>query len=570
MPLKYKEKETIQSIIEPINFYTAMKKNFKFLSAAILGLGVVACSSPEKMAEMAENVTVKCEPVVLEVVAGKINTTVAVTYPADYFHPKAILEVTPVIVYEGGEAKMEPFFYQGEKVIDNYKVVPSAGSTVTEKLSFAYVPGMEKSYLELRSVVKYKKKSVDLPTKKVADGANTTYMLVDKSGKVDLKADGYQEIIKQTAEGQILYTINSSVVRGSQLKSDSIKDFQAALDEIKANERKEIISTDIVAYASPDGGEKLNNKLSGKRSETAEKAFGKVTKKHEVDAPVNVKSIGQDWEGFKELVAQSDMEDKDLIIRVLSMYSDPAVREKEIKNMSAVYKTLAKEVLPELRRARFIANVEFTNYSNEELLKLIEENIDILDETALLRAASVAKNEDSKVEVYKKAIEKFNSDRAQYNLAVVYLNADKLSAAKSALAKVSEKDADYQNAMGVVALRENKLDEAAKYFKAAGNATATENLAVLDILNGKYTDAAAKLANAECCNNKALAYILTGQLDKAAASVKCECPQASYLKAIIAARQGKAADVKTNLEKASKDKKLAERAAKDIEFAQYR
>ena len=547
-----------------------MKKSFKSLSAAILGLAAVACSSPEKMAEMAENVSVQCDPAVLEVVAGKINATVTVTYPADYFHPKAILEVTPVLVYEGGEAKMEPFVYQGEKVVDNYKVVPSDGSTVTEKVSFDYVPGMEKSYLELRSVVKYKNKSAEFPTRKVADGANTTYMLVDKSGSLDYKADNYQEIIKQTAEGQILYTINSSVVRNSQLKSDSIKDFQAALDEIKANERKEIVSTDIVAYASPDGGEKLNTKLSGKRSETAEKAFGKVTKGHEVEAPVNVKSIGQDWEGFKELVAQSDLEDKDLIIRVLSMYSDPAVREKEIKNMSAVYKTLAKEILPELRRARFIANVEFTNYSNEELLDLIEENIDVLDEEALLRAASVAKNNDTKIAVYKKAVEKYSSARAQYNLAVAYLYSDKLADAKAALAKVSEKDADYQNAMGVVALSEGNYAEAAKCFNASGNESAKENLAVLDILNGKYTDAAAKLANSDCCGNKALAYILTGQLDKASAAIKCACPTSSYLKAVIAARQGNADAVKANLEKAGKDAKLAERAAKDIEFAQYR
>ena len=548
-----------------------MKKSFKFLSAAVLGLAAVACSSPEKMAEMAENVSVQCDPAVLEVVAGKINATVTVTYPADYFHPKAILEVTPVIVYEGGEAKMEPFVYQGEKVVDNYKVVPSDGSTVSEKVSFDYVPGMEKCYLELRSVVKYKNKSAEFPTRKVADGANTTYMLVDKSGKVDYKADNYQEIIKQTAEGQILYTINSSVVRNSQLKSDSIKDFQAAIDEIKGNERKEIVSTDIVAYASPDGGEELNSKLSGKRSETAEKAFGKVTKNHEVEAPVNVKSIGQDWEGFKDLVSKSDIEDKDLIIRVLSMYSDPAVREKEIKNMSAVYKTLAKEILPELRRARFIANVEFTNYSNEELLDLIESNIDVLDEEALLRAAAVAKSTDTKVTVYKKAIEKYGSTRAQYNLAVVYLNSDKLSDAKAALAKVSEKDADYQNAMGVVALREGNYAEAAKYFSAAGNQTSKENLAVLDILNGKYADAAAKLANATgCCHNKTLAYILAGQLDKAAASAKCASPSVSYLKAVIAARQGNANAVKENLRAAGKDSKLAERAAKDIEFAQYR
>ena len=544
-----------------------MKKGIKFLSAAILELAAVACGSPEKMADMAENVTVKCEPAVLEVIGGEINAEVAVTYPADYFHPKAILEVTPVIVYEGGEAKMEPFMFQGEKVQDNYQVVPVDGATITKKVNFQYVPGMEKCYLELRGTVKYKNKATDMPTKKVADGANTTYMLVCKKGKLDLKADNYQEIIKQTAEGQILYSINSSTVRNKELRSQSIKDFQAAIDEIKANERKNLVSTDVIAYASPDGKEDQNAKLSDNRSKSAEKAFGKVTKKHPVEGPVNVSSIAEDWEGFQELVAASDLEDKELIIRVLSMYSDPAVREKEIKNMSAVYSTLAKEVLPELRRARFIANVEYTNYTSEELLQLIEENIDVLDETAILRAATLVKDNDKKVALYKKAAEKFNSNAAQYNLAVTYLKMDKMADAKVALAKC-EKDADWNNAMGVVALRENNIDEASKYFAAAGNATAKENAAVISILKGDYKAAAAALANAKGYN-AALAQLLVGNYAPAAAS-KCECPQSAYLRAVAAARQGNAEAVKTNLEAAKKCEKLAERAAKDVEFAQYR
>ena len=544
-----------------------MKKGIKFLSAAILGLAAVACSSPEKMAEMAENVTVKCNPAVLEVVAGEINATVSVTYPEDYFHPKAILEVTPVIVYEGGEAKMEPFMFQGEKVKDNYQVVPSAGATVTKKVKFAYAPGMENCHLELRGVVSYKAKTIDMPTKKVADGANTTYMLICQKGKLDLKADNYQEIIKQTSEGQILYTINNSTVRNSELKSQSIKDFQAALDEIKANERKNLVSTDVVAYASPDGDIDLNDKLSGNRSKSAEKAFSKVTKKHPADAPVNVKSIGEDWEGFQELVAASNIEDKDLIIRVLSMYSDPAVREKEIKNMSAVYKTLAKEVLPALRRARFIANVEYTNYTSEELLKLIDENIDVLDETALLRAATLVKDNDQKVAIYKKAVEKYNSAAGQYNLAVTYLNMDKVADAKAALNKC-EKDADWNNAQGVIALRNGELEAAAKYFKAAANETAKENLAVVDVLNGKYADAAAKVAG-KTGYNAALIALLNGNCAPAAA-LTCDCPNSAYLRAVAAARQGNAEAVKANIEKASKCEKLAARAAKDIEFAQYR
>ena len=537
------------------------------MAAAIFGFAAIACSSPEKMAEMAEKVIVTSNPAVLEVVGGEIDATVTVTYPEDYFHPKAILEVTPVIVYEGGEAKHEPFMFQGEKVKNNYQVVPTEGATVTKKVSFNYVPGMEKCYLELRGVVKHKSKSVDMPSKKVADGANTTYMLVDKNGALDLKADNYQEVIKQTAEGQILYQINSSYVRNSELKSQSVKDYQAALNEILANERKTLVSTEVVAYASPDGKEDQNAKLSDNRSKSAEKAYNKVTKKIETNAPVNVTSIAEDWEGFQELVAASDLADKELIIRVLSMYSDPAVREKEIKNMSAVYSTLAKEVLPELRRARFIANVEYQNYTNEELLSLIEENIDVLDETALLRAATLVKKNEQKVDLYKKAAEKFNSKAAQYNMGVTYIKMNELKKAEAAL-EACEKDADWYNAMGVIALRNNNLDAAAEYFALSGNATSVKNAAVIDILDGEYEAAVAKLAGSVECN-AILAQILVGDYSNVS-KMTCKCPKAYYLRAVAAARQGNAEGVKTNLEKASKNEKLAARAAKDVELAQYR
>ena len=538
------------------------------MAMAIVAIAAVGCASPEKMAEMAESVTVTCDPSPLEVVAGKIDATVSVTYPADYFHKKAILEVTPVIVFDGGEAAMTPFMYQGEKVKDNYTVVSSDGQTVTEKVHFDYVEGMEACHLELRGVVIYKARTWDLPIKKVADGANTTYMLVGlggKAGHVAYKADNYQEVIPQTAEGQILYTINSADVRSRELKSESIKDFQAALDEIKANERKTLKGTEVVAYASPDGGESLNAKLSDKRSKSGAKAWTKVVKGKEVSDP-EIKSVGQDWEGFQELVAKSDIEDKDLIIRVLSMYSDPAVRESEIKNMSEVYTVLKKEVLPELRRARFIANVEYQNYTAEELLQLVDENSDVLDEEALLRSASLVKDLDAKEAIYKKAIDKYNSDRAQFNLGVVYLNQGHLNKAEKAFNKVETKDADLENAKGVIALRNGDIAAAEKAFIAAGN---TENQAVVDILNGKYEKAAAALKGTNSFN-EALADVLTGKLAEASAALKCQCPKSNYLRAIIAARQGKAADVKDYLAKAGECKALAARAEKDIEFAQYR
>lgn len=547
-----------------------MKKGFKLLAVAALGTAVAACSSAEKMADMAQNVIVKCNPEVLEAVAGSVDANISVTYPKDYFHPKAILEVTPVLVFQGGESRMPPLMYQGEKVKDNYKVVAKKGGTVNEKVHFDYLEGMEKSTLELRGVVRYRGKNIRIPVRKVADGVNTTYMLVSSEGMLPYKADDYQEIIKQSEEGQILYRIGSSEVRSKELKSKSISDFQAALDEIKANQRKTLVGTEVVAYASPDGSEALNKRLSDKRSQTADKAWSKVVKNHDVSDP-EIKSIGEDWEGFQELVQNSDIEDKDLILRVLSMYSDPSVRESEIRNMSSVYTELKSGILPELRRARFIANVEYKNYTPEELLKLVDENIDVLDEEALLRAAKLVKDKDSRVKLYNKAIDKYDSDRARFNLAVAQAEAGDLAKAASAFAKVKTKDADLQNAQGILALRRGDYAEASKCFKQAGSKLSAANQGVVDILTGNYSKAIENLKDAGgCTDNLALCYVLTGQLDKASEIMKCNCAKSNYLRAIIAARKGNASDVKKYLDiVAGKDKALAERAATDIEFAEY-
>ena len=542
-------------------------KGIKIFTAALLGVAMVACSNPKKMAEQAENVLVACQPETLEVVAGKVEVKVDVTYPADYFLPDVYFKVTPVVVYEGGEYKLDVLTYQGEKVKDNFKVVPTAGGVVSETLSFPFQEGMEKCYLELRGVVSKGNQSTDVPSKKAADGCNTTYQLVKKCGKVDYKADNYKEVIIENPEAQILYTIGSSEVRGAQLRGQSVKDFQAALKEAKENERKTITGVDVVAYASPDGGEELNSKLSDKRSGSANKVFGKVVKDKDVAAG-DVKSVGQDWEGFQELVAESNIEDKDLILRVLSMYSDPAVREKEIKNMSAVYKSLAKQVLPELRRARFIATVENKNFTAEELATLVEENIDVLDEEALLRAASLKEKDADKVAIYKKAVEKFSSARAQYNLAVALFKSGDKAAAKAELDKCA-KDADVNNLYGVLALNDNDLETAAQCFAASGNATSKKNAAVVDILKGDYSAAASKLSG-EKGFNAALAAILVKDYAAADSALEsCECEGCAYLKAIIAARQGNADAVKSNLDKAKKNEKLAARAAKDIEFAKF-
>lgn len=546
-----------------------MKRIFKIF--ALCGLVVAAASCSKSRAEqmkLAENVKVSCTPEVLALVGDKIPAEITVTYPAKYFHPKATLEVTPVLVYEGGEQAAQTFTYQGEKVKDNYTVVAYGGGTVKESVSFKYAKGVEKSYLELRSVAYYNGKPIEIPAIKVADGCNVTQMLATTGGEYEFKKDAYQDVIKESAEGQILYDYNSANVKNSQLRSSSVKELQAALEEIESDPRYTVTGTRVVAYASPEGGQEYNAKLSDKRAASAKKVWKKVTGGMEADN-LEIKSMGQDWEGFQEAVQKSDISDKELILRVLSMYSDPAVRESEIRNMSQVYTEINKNVFPELRRARFIADVDYQNFSEAELEELSRKAIDVLDEEALLRVAAKSDDPARKAELYKVAVKKFGSDRANFNLAVLALNDGKIDEAAKYLGAVKDADADVVNAKGVCELRKGNYDAAVKLFKQSGTTEAKANLGTLSLLEGKYSEAASELAGTGS-HNTAVAYILAGQLDKASAAITCNCPRSNYLRAIIAARKGNASDVAKYLEIAKKNPELKARAEKDVEFANYR
>lgn len=544
-----------------------MKKFTGFLALCAMVLAFASCSaSRAEQMKLAEKVSVSSNPEVLALVGDKIPADITVTFPAKYFYPAAILEVTPVLVYEGGEQVGKTFKYQGEKVKDNYRVIASnVDNSVTEKVAFEYVPGVEKSYLELRSVAYYKNKTIEIPAIKVADGCNVTQLFASTEGEYSFKKDNYKEVISESAEGQVMYDYNSATIKRSELRSDSVKELQAALDEIASDPRYTVTGTRVVAYASPEGGQQYNAKLSDKRAESAKKAWDKVTGGMKTD-DIQVKSMGQDWDGFKEAVQNSNIEDKELILRVLSMYSDPAVRESEIRNMSKVYTEINKNVFPELRRARFIADVNYKNFSDDELKELADKAVDVLDEEGLLRVASITSSADRKAELYKMAVSKFGSDRAQFNLAVLSLNAGKPDQAASLLKKVSKVDGDVNNALGVCELQKGNLDAAADFFRKAGTTEAKANLGTIDILKGNY-DAAVKNLEGTGSHNLAVAYILTNQLDKAEKSITCKCARSNYLRAVIAARRGNSSDVEKYLAQTGK---MKEKAEKDVEFADFR
>ena len=535
---------------------------------------VVAAACGKSRAEqmkLAEKVQIDCTPEVLALVGDKIPVSLTVTYPDGYFHPKATLQVTPVLVYSSGEEQKGPTFtYQGEKVLDNYKVVPKAGGTVREQFAFDYEEGVEQAHLELRGVAGYNGKEIAIPAVKVADGTIVTQLLASTHGTYSYKKDDYQAVIHEQTEGQVMYDYNSSTIKGSELRSQSIKELQAALAQIEADPRYTVTGTSVVAYASPEGGQEYNAKLSDNRAASAQKAWGQVTSDKNAPDNLEVRSIGQDWEGFREAVQKSDIEDKELILRVLSMYSDPAVRESEIKNMSKVYTEINKSVFPELRRARFITEMDYQNFSDEELVEMSRQAVDVLDEEGLLRVASITEDNARKEELYKKAVDKFGSDRARFNLAAMALDDQRPDAAAKYLNAIKTQDADVQNARGVVELQRGDRKAAADWFRKAGTPEAKANLGLLQLLDGNY-DAAAKQLEGSDGLNGAIASLLAGRLDEAEARVTCHCGRAEYVRAIIAARKGDAAGVRTHLANVeAKDKRLYEQSRTDVEFAKYR
>ena len=551
----------------------------KKLYLPLVALLVLAFSSCSKMGELSPDYFTT-NPEVLEAVGGKVPVTITGKFPEKYFKKNATVEVTPVLRWEGGEAKGQPATFQGEKVQGNDQTISyKAGGTYTMKASFDYVPEMAKSELYLDFKIKKGKKEYTIPSVKIADGVIATSELPTvNSANAAYAPDAFQRVIKQAKEAQIMFLIQQANLRASELKSDSLKAFHKQVVAVAGDTKNyKLNNIEISAYASPDGGVKLNTTLAENRQNNTEKYMNQQLKKGKIETEVDTKYTAQDWDGFQELVSKSNIQDKDLILRVLSMYSDPEQRETEIKNISSVYKTLADEILPQLRRARLTANYDVIGRSDEEINAAFDTDAKVLSNDELLYAATLTNDNARKEAIYKKAVELYPNDfRAYNNLGMMaYANGD-LAAAENYFKQAASKNANSAEAntnLGLIELTKGNVANAETYLsKSTGANTANEALGNLYIKQGQYDRAVQAFGDTKT-NSAALAQILAKDYNKAKSTlsaVKNPDAYTSYLMAIVGARTNNANLVKSSMDKVKQlDATLAAKAQNDREFAKY-
>lgn len=573
-----------------------MKKiNLKPLAIIIFAaLFMSGCAGLKKMKKNADQIKFQVTPEILEAHGGKVDVAIDGQFPAKYFNKKATLVATPVLKYANGETPYEPVTVQGEKVGDNNKVISyENGGNFTYKDAADYKDDMRLSDLEIRITASKGSKSLDFDPIKVADGVLATSSMVvnfpqaiigvqrekNTTGIYDPYIDAFQRIVPDHFTADIHYLINSAEIRKTELSAEDIQKLKQYTKDAFEAERKELKGVEVSAYASPDGALDLNTRLSEKRGGTSSNYLQKEFKKEAIEAQLNTKFTPEDWEGFQEMMQESNIQDKELILRVLSMYSDPEVREREIKNLSQAFTVVAEDILPRLRRAKITTNVDLIGKTDEEIAALAESNPAALNPAELLYAATLTTDKNKQMKIYNSFQKVYPDDWRGYNNAgMVLAQQGKFSDAKPLFEKAESLKNDepiIKNNLGVCALAANDVNAAEALFGAASGAgeEVNYNLGIVAIKKGEYDKAVQLLGNSDS-PNAGLAKILAGDNNGALKSLEsCTwegCYMTEYFKAVVGARTAKENLMYESLEKAVKMKpELKAKAATDLEFAKY-
>ena len=561
-----------------------MKKIRSYFILILAAAFLTSCSGLNKMKKDAGEVKYEVSPKILEAHAGMVNVTIKGTFPQKYFNKKATLDVTPVLTYTGGETAFDKVqVLQGEKVQANNKVITYSGGDFTYTSTIPYKPEMKMSELVLRTKAILGKKSLDFDPVKLADGVIATSTLVMVHARPIIMKDNYVRIIPGSQSADINYVINQADIRASELKKDEIKMLEDFINKVSTDSvNYKLKNASISSYASPDGKYTLNEKLSGKRGTSADKFVKKEFKKVEAAKATDFfssKTTAEDWDGFKKAVESSNIPDKDLILRVLSMYSDPDQRDKEIKNMTEAFEVLKTDVLPKLRRSQIEVNVDKIGRSDEQILAQMRSDPKVLGIEEMLYAAKLTTDPKEQLTFYQAASENFpKCIRAANNVGATLLTLNKPDEAIAALekAKAIQNNDVVKNNMAFAYLVKGDNAKAEEVFNSMTAQTAESKwgLGVISIIKGEY-DKAVNLFGDENCFNKALALVLKGDVTKAKAELDamkemCKCGKPSYLKAIVGARLDDKAYMLAGLKEAIGFKADWKDYAKtDLEFAKF-
>ncbi len=553
-------------------------KQYLFRTLVVAGassLLLASCASKFKISSTGVNV----DPNPLTVQGDAVKTRINFAFPKKSFPKKGTLRITPVLRYAGGEKWGKAYDYQGDDVYGNEQVVfYKSGANAVLDFAVPYTPQMQKSELYLTFNGKVGKKAQKISAMKVADGVNATETLATVEGILPAIAPhGFQRVVKEMYDADILFQIQQANVRGSEINKEDVEEWRYTVQNAKETPNQNV-SVEVQSYASPDGGKKLNEKLSENRERNTTAALKKEFKKQDMaGVAIDAHYTAQDWEGFRTLVEKSDLPDKDLVLRVLSMYPDPESREREIKNISVVFKQLADNILPKLRRSRLIANVEIIGKSDAEIQEFIAKAPGHLSAEELLYAAELTNSTTEKMRIYQIANQIFKKDyRAYNNIGALYFAQGKIKDAEAWFNKAATLQDNEVTKLnrGLIALYHGDKEKAQDMISAAINTPELgQALAYLYLKQGEYMKAETAFGET-VSNNGAVAQLLNGNYAKALKTLqKITTPSATteLIRAIIAARTNDNNGVITALKSAiALDGSVAYQIADNLEFAKYK